>query len=144
MNLPGSWGYDPTLPWVFKVRYDGHLGCEVYVYVDDRKVTGWCKIACWRAASEFSKVMAKLGLQDAARKRTEPSITPGPWAGGVVHTNASEVALLVSEKKWEKTRRMVNELHEMAAVPEVDRKVLERIGDISSMCPAHIGGWCPI
>lgn len=99
----------------------------MYVCVDNGKVTGWCKIACWRAASEFSKVMAKLGLQDAARKRTEPSIMPRPWAGSVVHTNASEVALLVSKKKWEKTRRMVNKLHEMAAVPEVDQKVLECI-----------------
>lgn len=25
LNLPGLWNYDPTLPWVFKVRYDGHL-----------------------------------------------------------------------------------------------------------------------
>jgi hypothetical protein len=127
LNLPGSWSYDPTLPWVFKVRYDGHLSCEVYVYVDDGKVTGWCKVACWKAAAELAKIMAKLGIQDAARKRTEPSVTPGPWAGSVVHTDGSEVTLLVSEKKWEKTQMVVRELHEKASSPTMNRKALERI-----------------
>ena len=89
LNLPGSWNYDPTLPWVFKVRYDGHLGCKIYIYVDDGKVTGWCKVACWEAVSCFSKVLSKLGIQDACRKRTEPSVMPGPWASSVVHTEES-------------------------------------------------------
>ena len=128
LNLPGSWAYDPTLPWVFKVRYDGHLSCEVYIYVDDGKVTGWRKVACWKAAAELTKVMAKLGLQDAARKRTEPSTTPGPWAGSVVHTNASEVTLLVSDKKWQKTQATVRDLVDRTtANSEVERKALERI-----------------
>jgi hypothetical protein len=127
LNLPGSWSYDPSLPWVFKVRYNGHLGCKIYIYIDDGKVTGWCKVACWKAATEFSKVMAKLGLQDAARKRTEPSVTPGPWAGSVVHTDASEVTLLVSDKKWEKTQQIVNDLSVRAEAVEIDCKLLERI-----------------
>jgi hypothetical protein len=126
LNLPGSASYDPTLPWVFKVRYDGHLGCEIYVYVDDGKVMGWCKAACWEAASQFSKIMARLGIQDAARKRTEPSTTPGPWAGSVVHTEEG-VILLVSDKKWEKTRTLVAKLREMIDWPTLDRKILERI-----------------
>ena len=109
------------------VALGAHLGCEIYIYVDDGKVTGWCKVACWKAAAEFSKVMVKLGLQDAAQKRTEPSVTPGPWAGSVVHTDASEVTLLVSDKKWEKTQQIVNELAVRAEAVEIDRKSLERI-----------------
>jgi hypothetical protein len=128
LNLPGSWAYDPTLPWVFKVRYDGHLSCEVYIYVDDGKVTGWCKVACWKAAAEFTKVMAKLGVQDASRKRTEPSMTPGAWAGSVVHTNSSKVTLLISDTKWEKTQATVQDLVDRTAANSgVDRKALERI-----------------
>jgi len=126
LNLPGSWNYDPTLPWVFKVRYDGHLGCEIYIYVDNGKVTGWCKVACWEAVSCFSKVLSKLGIQDVCRKRTEPSVTPGPWAGSVVHTKES-VTLLVSEKKWEKTRSMMEELRAMMESDALDRKNLEQI-----------------
>ena len=126
LNLPGSEFYDPTLPWVFKIRYDGHLACDIYVYVDDGKVTGWCKAACWEAASRFSKVMSRLGIQDAARKRTEPSTTPGPWAGSVVHTQEG-VTLLISDKKWDKTQKLVVELRDMLAEPILDRKNLERI-----------------
>ena len=84
-------------------------------------------MACWKAAGEFSKVMSKLGLQDAARKRTEPSVTPGPWAGSVAHTEDSKVTLLVSDKKWEKTQQLVKELSENAKSIEIDRKSLERI-----------------
>ena len=70
LNLPGDPAYDPSLPWVMKVRADGHLACEVYIYVDDGKFTGWSRIECWRAAQRFSKVLSKLGIQDAYRKRT--------------------------------------------------------------------------
>jgi len=126
LNLPGTRDYDPTFPWIMKARYDGHLACEVYVYVDDGKVTGWCRAACWAAASRFSKVMARLGIQDAARKRTEPSTTPGPWAGSVAHTQ-NGVELLVSVAKWEKTRVLVEELHALTQVDQVDRKRLEQV-----------------
>ena len=125
LNLPGTRDYDPTLPWVMKVRYDGHLACEVYVYVDDGKVTGWNRAACWAAASRFSKIMARLGIQDASRKRTEPSTTPGPWAGSVAHTQ-SGVELLVSLAKWEKARLLVEELSVLAKETMVDRKRLEQ------------------
>ena len=39
-NFPGTRGYHLGLPWVMKVCFDGHLACEVYVYVDDVRVTG--------------------------------------------------------------------------------------------------------
>ena len=39
-SLPGSKGYSSDLPWVTKIRWDGHLATEVYVYVDDGWVTG--------------------------------------------------------------------------------------------------------
>ena len=40
LNLPGSKDYDPSLPWVSKVRLDGLVACEVYFYVDDGRITG--------------------------------------------------------------------------------------------------------
>jgi hypothetical protein len=39
-NLPGSKGYRANLPWVFKLRWDGKLGAEVFVYVDDGRAIG--------------------------------------------------------------------------------------------------------
>ena len=35
LNLPGSDSYNPQFPWVVKVRTDGELACEVYIYVND-------------------------------------------------------------------------------------------------------------
>ena len=35
LNLPGDESYTPKLIWVIKVRSDGHLASEVFIYVDD-------------------------------------------------------------------------------------------------------------
>ena len=40
LNLPGSANYDPSLPWVAKLRKDGQVACDMYVYVDYGRVTG--------------------------------------------------------------------------------------------------------
>ena len=53
LNLPGSKEYDPTWPWGYKVGLDGHLASEVYVYIDDGRLTGHSKLECWRAARRF-------------------------------------------------------------------------------------------
>ena len=34
LNLPGSDSYDPHFPWVMKVRTDGELMREVYIYAN--------------------------------------------------------------------------------------------------------------
>ena len=104
LNLPGSESYDPKLPWVMKVRSDGHLACEIYIYVDDGRITGWSREETWKAARWFCAICNSLGIQDAARKRTFPSRTQGPWAGTVVHT-IDGVVMTVTEVKWMKTNK---------------------------------------
>ena len=44
LNLPGSTMYDPKMPWVYKKRLDGNLACEIYIYVDDGRLTGFDKL----------------------------------------------------------------------------------------------------
>ena len=126
LNLPGAGDYNPTLPWVMKVRFDNNLACEIYIYVDDGRITGWCKLACWKAARRFCCVISFLGIQDASRKRTEPVPDPGPWAGTVVHTTG-EVSATVTEAKWAKTRELVLELRELLQHPLLPRTRLEHI-----------------
>ncbi len=128
LNLPGNKDYDPTLPWVMKVRQDGHLACEVYIYVDDGRFTGWCKMECWKAVQKFSSVLTFLGIQDAYRKRTEPLTEPGPWAGTVTTTSGGVFAT-VTAKKWRKTSEVVLEMVEMMrkASGAMPRKRLEQI-----------------
>jgi hypothetical protein len=40
VNLPGSPGYGPSKPWLFKFRKDdGCIACNVLVYINDLRVT---------------------------------------------------------------------------------------------------------
>ena len=109
LNLPGEDGYRPHLPWVMKLRWDGHLATEVFYYVDDGRATGFCREICWAAARQVAALCARYGVQDKAAKRTFPSPTPGPWAGTLSHTDRHEVAGMVSVPKWGKTKALIGE-----------------------------------
>jgi hypothetical protein len=125
-NLPGSPGYRSDLPWVMKVRWDGHLAAEVYVYVDDGRPTAHSAELCWAAARAICSLCTRMGIQDAARKRTPPSWTTGPWAGTIVHTDNDELVGMVSQKKWDKTKALIRELAVMiAAGPLLLQRLLE-------------------
>ena len=129
LNLPGMKNRDPRKPWVYKQRVDESIASEVFVYVDDSRITACSPEEAWKTVCRFSSVMSNLGIQDAARKRTSPSDTPGPWAGSVVHTKGG-LYQLVSQKKWDKTKSLLGELREMIESSSdgmVDRKRLEQI-----------------
>ena len=85
-NLSGLTLYNPKSPWVMKVRRDGNLAFEVYIYLDDGQIVGHSELVCCEVARRFFSVCVLLGIQDASRKRTGPSLYPGPWSGTVVHT----------------------------------------------------------
>jgi hypothetical protein len=113
LNLPGAKGYRADLPWVMKIRWDGHLAAEVFVYVDDGRAIGPTEHLTWQAARAYGAGCSRRGVQDASRKRTTPSETPGPWAGTVTHTNRGQVCGMVSQEKWDKTKRLISEVAEM-------------------------------
>ena len=50
LNLPGSEEYDPSKPWVFKVREDGHIAVDFCTFVDDARQTAPTKKEAWQAA----------------------------------------------------------------------------------------------
>ena len=113
LNLPGSEDYDPTLPWVSKVRMsDGKIAADLFIYVDDARSTGSnyeeSRMAARRTASTFNY----LGIQDAARKRREPSEEPGAWAGTVLSTADGVVGVRVSKEKWDKAKNLVNDTYQ--------------------------------
>lgn len=109
LNLPGDPDYDPSKGWVLKLTKSGDLACEVFIYIDDGRVTGPSRNACWAAAQRFASICNALGIQSAGRKRTPPSLTPGPWAGTVVWTYPFVGGTLTKER-WAKTRAKVKEL----------------------------------
>jgi hypothetical protein len=75
-NLPGSQDYDPTFPWIAKIRKDGRLVADIHQYVNNLRLTAPDKELAWKISSRVAKICSWLGLQDAARKRREPSPTP--------------------------------------------------------------------
>jgi len=113
LNLPGSHGYRADLPWVRKIRAEGFLAAEIFVYVNDGRVVAHSPDLPWRAARAYVSYCARLGVQDASRKWALPSETPGPWAGTVTHTNGGQVCGMVSQEKWEKTKLLIMELSRM-------------------------------
>ena len=39
LNLPGMDEYDPSKPWVCKVRQDGTIAADLFFYIDDGRST---------------------------------------------------------------------------------------------------------
>ncbi len=99
-----------------KIRWDGELAAEVFVYVDNGRGTGPNEFVSWQAARAYGAGCSRRGVQDASRKRTSPSLTPGPWAGMVTHTDESMVRGMVSQEKWDKTKWLILEMRGMVEV----------------------------
>ena len=59
------------------------------------------------------------------RKRTETSLTPGPWTVTVAHTSNKELVITVTQVKWGKTRILVLELETLMRDYRVPHKILE-------------------
>lgn len=128
INLPGSPDYDPTMPWTYKIRTsDGKISCDIFIYVDDLRVTGCTKSEAWSACCRATSIVGYLGVQDAPRKRRKSSNVAGAWAGSVVYTTKERVLVLVTEEKWIKAKSQIDELKEMIEDPTVKRKRLQEI-----------------
>jgi hypothetical protein len=115
LNLPGSPYYDPSLAWVAKLRKDGRVAADFFIYMDDLRPTGPDAEECWRASRKAASICNYLGIQEASGKRREVSRALGTWAGSMVYTDdsAAGVRILVSRKKWAKSKLLLVTLHEL-------------------------------
>ena len=67
MELPGSKEYEPALPSVSKIHLDdNNIACDVFVFVDDLRMTGPTKKECWGVAQRVTQVIDHLELQEAS------------------------------------------------------------------------------
>jgi hypothetical protein len=67
---PGLSLYDPKLPWVSKVRVsDGEIACDLFIYVDDGRVTAPNKEESRLATRQAASRLSRLGIHGAPRKR---------------------------------------------------------------------------
>jgi hypothetical protein len=102
LNLPGDRDYDPSLPWVSKVKADGRIAADLFMFVDDLRPTGPGRRECWQAARRAASILNSLGIQDAPRKRRDSSQKPGAWSGSAIRVTLDGVCVLASEDKWDK------------------------------------------
>jgi hypothetical protein len=107
LNLPGSLSYSPASSWVYKIRSDGSLASDFLIYVDDVRTMGRSAEDCRLVSRRVASMINHLGLQDAARKRREPSLTPGAWAGSIVNTSDGYVSVAVSQERWDKAKSIL-------------------------------------
>jgi hypothetical protein len=110
LNLPGTQGYNPSRPWVYKWdEVDQAMAAFVLSYVDDLR-TGSSKGRqdCERVTHVAGSKLNYLGEQDASRKRGEASQEPGAWAGSVIISKEGEgLYVSISQEKWDKVKGIV-------------------------------------
>ena len=107
LNQPGDAEYRPDLPWLMLVRSDGALATSICQYIDDLRTCAKDEATAWAASCRIAKVLGWLGLQDAARKRREPSQEPGAWSGATVITLGGNVWQSVTPERWLKTQKHI-------------------------------------
>jgi hypothetical protein len=131
LNLPGGTDYKPHDPWVYKTRFnkvDGSasLANDLKIYVDDVRTIGGSYNECRQASRTVASIASYLGLQDAPRKRRDPTMTPGPWAGSIVHTTSEAVTISISQERWDKAKSMISWIKDCCDnSTEIDHKMLE-------------------
>ena len=99
LNLPGMDHYDSSRIWIFKVRKGGTLAADLFFYIDDGRPTTPFVWERWCTSKKICSTLIWYGLQDAGRKITETSQSPGEWDSTMVKTIDGKVFLLVSQKK---------------------------------------------
>lgn len=128
INLPGSESYDPTKSWITKVRKDGSVAADVFIYVDDVRTSAPSEKEAWRAAQQTSSMLGYLGLQDAARKRRAPGRETGAWTGSVAWTSNDQVVVLTTQEKWDKTREHLKWISDnLSNADGLDNRMLKSI-----------------
>jgi hypothetical protein len=99
--------YDASKPWIMKMRKDGDIASEVVQYVDDVCIIAVTRELAWQCSSRMAKGLCFLGLQDAARKKREPSLRPGAWASATFMTDRETVCKEVTKERWVKLQSKI-------------------------------------
>lgn len=75
------------------------VAADIFIYIDDARVTGYSEMECWKAEQRVSRWMSHMGIQDDTRKRRGPRKDPGAWAGAVLRTDGLIPKVQVSHQE---------------------------------------------
>jgi hypothetical protein len=56
LNMPGSDLYDPTYPWIEKIRSDGLVAADIHQYVNNPRLMPPDKDLAWKMSSQVVKI----------------------------------------------------------------------------------------
>jgi hypothetical protein len=107
----GLCDFDPTRPKVMKWDSKNNwIVCDLVVFVNDLRGSVPSVELTWAVYQVVASRIQYLGIQEASRKRCPPTRTPGAWAGGGFKMSATHVSITVSQDKWEKGKKLINDL----------------------------------
>lgn len=130
LNLPGSEDYNPAKPWVYRICESGDMASFFGTYIDDIRTGGTTESNTHSVARRVASRLQYYGIQDAARKRRNPSRTPGAWAGALCSTQ-EKTGLFVScsQEKWDKGKKIITDIElqmNQGKNAKLDYKMLEK------------------
>ena len=128
LHLPGDENFNPSLPFVIKWdAVSNRIAAAIRAYVDDLRVIAPTRELVWAADRQVAARLQYLGSQDAPRKRRMDN---GPWAGTVFGASSDTVSKTVTQAKWDRGKKLIDEIaSEIASDPntEFEYKRLERV-----------------
>jgi hypothetical protein len=135
-NFPCSKGYEPSMPWIMKIRTDGQSASDIVQYVDDMRIIAATKELAWECSSRTAKTLCFLGLQDAARKRRPQSQRPGAWAGATIAADGKRVTKGVTQERWDKLQYKIRWIaNQLGLSDDYTPKVFENCSQGSEETP---------
>ena len=126
LNLPCSKNFDPTAPWIYKWNnLSNNLAGDVISFVDDFRITGYSVENCWQCGRRLASVLQSLGIQEAARKRSSPTLNADAWAGCVSKTEGV-VTKTITQLKWNKAKVYLKGISLEMGTPDHPRPLLHK------------------
>jgi len=89
-NLPAALDYATSMPRVMMLRVDEELACREVTFADNIHAAGRMLnkvILTWLACKRLKAKRNHSGNQADDGKCKDVTTTPGPWIGGLMHTN---------------------------------------------------------
>ncbi|KAL7571901.1 hypothetical protein ACA910_006538 [Epithemia clementina (nom. ined.)] len=94
LNLPGTLGYQPRVPWISKRCNNGIIAADMQGYVDDMRGTAPAEEEAWQAGLTIAKTASHYGIQDAMGHCTAMFLCIGDPVKMGPHEDGDSLAVL--------------------------------------------------
>mmetsp|Transcript_24107 Transcript_24107/g.36638 ORF Transcript_24107/g.36638 Transcript_24107/m.36638 type:complete len:125 (-) Transcript_24107:514-888(-) len=84
----------------------------IVTFVDDGRGSARTLELTWQVFHRCASRLQYLGIQVALHKVRPPSQKPGAWAGSTFVVELSSIRRSITQKKWDKAKRIVKEASE--------------------------------